>query len=59
MESQNNKLTKEEKLIFLLNKIEENSDDYSQKEELNIIKRKIMKKMESESKPTNTSNLID
>lgn len=59
MESQNNKLTKEEKLIFLLNKIEENSDDYSQKEELNIIKRKLMKKMESESKPTNTSNLID
>lgn len=59
MESQNNKLTKEEKLIFLLNKIEENSDDYSQKEELNIIKRKLMKKMESESKQTNTSNLID
>lgn len=59
MESQNNKLTKEEKLIFLLNKIEENSDDYSQKEELNTIKRKIMQKMESESKPTNTSNLID
>ena len=58
MESQNNKLTKEEKLIFLLNKIEENSDDYSQKEELNIIKRKIMKKMESESKPTNVSNQI-
>lgn len=52
MESQNNKLTKEEKLIFLLNKIEENSDDYSQKEELNIIKRKLMKKMESESKQT-------
>lgn len=59
MESQNNKLTKEEKLIFLLNKIEENSDDYSQKEELNIIKRKLMKKMESENNLTNTSNLID
>lgn len=58
MESQNNKLTKEEKLIFLLNKIEENSDDYSQKEELNIIKRKLMKKMESESNLTNTSNQI-
>ena len=59
MESQNNKLTKEEKLIFLLNKIEENSDDYSQKEELNIIKRKLMKKMESENNLTNTSNIID
>lgn len=58
MESQNNKLTKEEKLIFLLNKIEENSDDYSQKEELNIIKRKLMKKMESENNLTNTSNQI-
>ncbi len=58
MESQNNKLTKEEKLIFLLNKIEENSDDYSQKEELNIIKRKLMKKMESENNLTNVSNQI-
>ncbi len=58
MESQNNKLTKEEKLIFLLNKIEENSDDYSQKEELNTIKRKLMKKMESENNLTNVSNQI-
>lgn len=58
MESQNNKLTKEEKLIFLLNKIEENSDDYSQKEELNTIKRKLIQKMESESSLTNASNQI-
>lgn len=53
VESQDNELTKEEKLIFLLNRIEEYSEDNSKKEELNDLKRKLILKMNTNKESLN------
>lgn len=56
MESQDNNLTKEEKLIYLLNKIEENNDDNIQKEELNCLRTKLLLKLDSDKNHQTNTN---
>lgn len=50
---QDNELTKEEKLIFLLNRIEKYSEDNSKKEELNDLKRKLILEMNTNKESLN------
>ena len=47
MNLQNNKLTKEEKLVYLLNKIEEISNCNQNKELINNLKTKLLLQMNS------------
>ena len=47
MNLQNNKLTKEEKLVYLLNKIEEISNSNHNKELINDLKTKLLLQMNS------------
>ncbi len=53
MKPQDNELTKEEKLIFLLNRIEKYSEDNSKKEELNDLKRKLILEMNTNKESLN------
>lgn len=53
MKLQDNELTKEEKLIFLLNRIEKYSEDNSKKEELNDLKRKLILEMNTNKESLN------
>lgn len=53
MKPQDNELTKEEKLIFLLNRIEKYSEDNSKKEELNDLKIKLILEMNTNKESLN------
>ena len=50
MELQDNELTNEEKLIYILNVLEESSKDNTRKEELNKLKKKLILESNSENK---------
>lgn len=51
MELQNKELTKEEKLIYIVNILEKSSENNTRKEELNKLKKKLI--LESKSKSEN------